>query len=78
MSRNHSNTGEEGITLFGHKPAEVLEAFYASGLSARGFSIVGRIVPQRASIIGRDGENDNLFNGEMLYAGTFIRSASQA
>lgn len=76
MSQSHTTQREEGITLFGHKPAEILQEFHASGMSARGFSIVGRILPQTATVVGQGGINSNLFNGEQLYAGTFIRQAT--
>lgn len=69
---------EEGVTLFGRKPKEVLEAFHASGLAAQGFSILGRIVPQRAVLIGQEGQNTSLFEGEPLYAGTFIRRTNES
>lgn len=75
LPENKENT-EEGITIFGGQPSEVLDAFYKLGLAAKGFSIVGRIVPQSACIANGNDENANLFNGEKLYAGTFIRQAA--
>ncbi len=69
---------EEGITLFGRKPREVLEAFHSTGLAEQGFSILGRIVPQRAVLIGQEGQNTSLFEGETLYAGTFIRRTNES
>ena len=69
---------EEGVTLFGRKPKEVLEAFHASGLAEQGFAILGRIVPQRAVLIGSKGQNTSLFEGEPLYAGTFIRKTKES
>jgi len=73
MSDTHNTPTEEGITFFGQKPAEVLDAFYASGLSALGFSISGRVVLQSAQLVNTGGENSNLFDGQKLYAGTFMR-----
>ncbi|MGR3662277.1 MAG: hypothetical protein ACU0CA_14020 [Paracoccaceae bacterium] len=78
MSQSTNNQTEEGITFFGNKPAEVLAAFHASGLSAMGFSIVGRIVPHKAQLVGAGGENSHLFNGETRYAATFLRAAPAA
>ena len=75
MSQTAIDTSEEGITFFGSKPSEILEAFYSSGLSARGFAIAGRIVPHRAHVVTGTGENDSLFGGEKLYAATFMRNA---
>lgn len=66
---------EDGITFFGADPSDVLAAFHASGMSARGYSISGRIVRQSARLIGQDGRSDSLFGGT-LYAGTFVRGAN--
>lgn len=73
MSIETTLQGEEGITFFGHSPSEILSAFHRSGLSSNGFSIAGRIVPQAAHVVGQGIENTALFEGEKLYAGTFIR-----
>ncbi len=75
MSESTTSNTEEGITIFGNKPADVLAAFHTSGLSARGFSIVGRIVPQTAQLVQTSGENATLFDGETRYAATFLRTA---
>lgn len=61
---------EEGVTFFGHKPSDVLEAFHASGLSALGFTIAGRIVPNTARLVG---QTDSLFGDQKMYAATFLR-----
>ena len=74
MSTQLDATIEEGITFFGNKPSDVLAAFHASGLSASGFSIAGRIVPQKAQLIENCGANSQLFNGETRYAAMFVRS----
>jgi hypothetical protein len=76
MSRDEIRGHEEGITFFGHSPSEILDAFYSSGLAARGFSIAGRIVPHSACLIGQGSENEELFNGAKLYAGTFMRQSA--
>ncbi len=75
MSESKTPKTEEGITIFGNQPADVLAAFHTSGLSARGFSIVGRIVPHTAHLVQTSGENDSLFDGETRYAATFLRTA---
>ncbi|MBV1867662.1 MAG: hypothetical protein KUG69_07120 [Marinosulfonomonas sp.] len=75
MLQSENTTSEEGITLFGSKPSEILESFYASGLAARGFAIAGRIVPHTAQVVTGTGENDSLFGGQKLYAATFMRNA---
>ncbi len=74
----HSNTGdqEEGITIFGNRPSEILDSFYNLDLAAKGYSIAGRIVPQSACVVQENGKESNLFNGEKLYAGTFTRPAT--
>lgn len=74
MSRHTSTSVEEGVTFFGNKPSEVLDAFYASGLSAKGYCIACRIVRQSVERVDRGGTSRNLFDGEKLYAGTFIRT----
>lgn len=73
MQQTSTTKPEEGITLFGQKPAQVLAAFHSSGLSAQGYSIAGRIVQQTARVIKSDGQESALFDGKKLYAGTFIR-----
>lgn len=73
MAQQYANSAEEGITIFGKGPSDILDSFYTLGLAAKGFSITGRIVPQAACVVGANGENSNLFNGEKLYAGTFTR-----
>ena len=76
MTMTTSNPGkEEGITLFGSTPGEILAAFHKTGLADRGYAISGRIVPHQAALIGDNGESINLFDGERLYSGTFIRLA---
>lgn len=76
MSLTENQNREEGVTFFGKKPSEVLAAFHASGLSAKGFTIAGRIVPNTARLVGSaDGRNERLFGGEQMYAGTFLRPA---
>jgi len=75
MSESTKSNTEEGITIFGNKPADDLAAFQTSGLSARGFSIVGRIVPHTAQLVQTSGQNDSLFDGETRYAATFLRTA---
>lgn len=76
MTHTPNTTSEEGITFFGKKPSEVLAAFHASGLSASGFSIAGRIVPHSAHLVGGNGEHSSLFDGEKLYAATFMRAGT--
>ncbi len=73
MTQQNTACKEEGMTIFGKSPSEILDTFYNLGLAAKGFSISGRIVPQAACVVGADGQNANLFNGEKLYAGTFTR-----
>lgn len=77
MSTINNTSIEEGVTFFGNKPSEVLDAFHASGLSAQGYSIACRIVRQSAQRI-ESGVNRNLFDGKKLYAGTFIRNSTQS
>lgn len=74
MSQQTEHHAEEGITFFGNQPSDVLAAFHASGLSAKGFAISGRIVRQTAQLIGSAGEKDRLFDGEARYAATFMRT----
>ena len=74
MSQHTNTSSEEGVTFFGQKPSEVHDAFFASGLSALGFAISGRIVLQTAQVISQNGERNSLFDGQKLYAGTFLRS----
>lgn len=67
---------EEGVTFFGNKPSEILDAFHASGLSAQGYCIACRIVRQSVQRIDNGGTSRSLFRGRKLYVGTFIRSAT--
>lgn len=77
MKQKITSEIEEGMTIFGKSPSEILDSFYNLGLAAKGFSISGRIVPQSACVVNTNGENTNLFNGEKLYAGTFTRPATR-
>ena len=76
MTQQIAHELEEGMTIFGKSPSEILDSFYNLGLAAKGFSISGRIVPQAACVVNANGQNDSLFNGEKLYAGTFTRPAT--
>ncbi len=76
MSQHTNTPVEEGVTFFGNKPSEVLDAFHASGLSAQGYCIACRIVRQSVQRIDNGGTSRSLFRGQKLYAGTFIRTAN--
>lgn len=78
MAFDAQNNNEEGITFFGRSPSEILSAFHSSGLAAAGFSIAGRIVPHSACLVGQGKENETLFGGEKLYAGTFVKRLATA
>ncbi len=74
MSTTTTISTEEGVTFFGKEPSAVLDAFHTSGLAAEGYSIACRIVRQSARLVDPSGTNSSLFDGEKLYAGTFIRT----
>lgn len=76
MSDIKTPAPEEGVTFFGNKPSEILDAFHASGLSAQGYCIACRIVRQSVQRIDNGGTSRNLFRGRKLYVGTFIRAST--
>ena len=71
----NSDLREDGITLFGANPNEILSAFHNSGLAEKGYSILGRIIPNQANLINNEGQSQALFGGETMYSATFVRRA---
>ena len=39
---NNAEQSEQGITIFGKKPSEILSAFHNSGLAKQGYAISGK------------------------------------
>ena len=63
------------ITIIANTPGQVISEFHRQNLCEKGYSISNRILPHSFARVNDNGRTDRIFEGEKLYAGTFMRTS---
>ncbi len=63
------------ITIIANTPGQVISEFHRQNLCEKGYSISSRILPHSFARVNDNGRTDKIFEGEKLYAGTFMRNS---
>lgn len=71
---------DDYVTIVAHSMAEVMDQFRASGLSAKGYKVAGRICRHTFAFAGQTSNSDDasteMFDGDRMMAATFVRPIS--